>query len=412
MFGSIGMPELLIILTLALIIFGPRKLPELGRSLGKSLGEFKRASNELRNTLDEEIRIEEERSTRPARPADARRAGTSHRCGDRRDARTRPCHAIRDTRSARWRPFRLSSGRCRSLPTTTTTSLIELTDPQEVELDAGRMSFLEHLDELRKRLIAGIIGIAVGCVASFIFLDKYIFPFIMLPMQRMLPEGGKLITTEASEFFMLWIKVGFFAGLLIAMPFILYQLWLFVAPGLYSHEKRFAIPFVLFASIFFFGGAMFSHYVAFPVTWGFFITFNPSFVQFMPKIGPAFALYVKMAARLRRGVPDAGAGLRAGAHGDGDGRLPAAQLQVRRPHHRDPRRGPQPGRRHRLADDPLRPDARALHHQHRRRLGVPEAQARRRSRELGPDGCLHTTSAPCCRPWARTATVAKRRSPV
>jgi sec-independent protein translocase protein TatA len=68
MFGSIGMPELLIILTLALIIFGPRKLPELGRSLGKSLGEFKRASNELRNTLDEEIRIEEERSTRPAHP--------------------------------------------------------------------------------------------------------------------------------------------------------------------------------------------------------------------------------------------------------------------------------------------------------------------------------------------------------
>jgi TatA/E family protein of Tat protein translocase len=63
MFGSIGMPELIIILTLALIIFGPRKLPELGRSLGKSLGEFKRASNELRNTLDEEIRIEEERTT-------------------------------------------------------------------------------------------------------------------------------------------------------------------------------------------------------------------------------------------------------------------------------------------------------------------------------------------------------------
>jgi sec-independent protein translocase protein TatA len=78
MFPSLGMPELLVILTLALIIFGPRKLPELGRSLGKSLGEFKRASNELRNTLDEEIRIEEERSTAqkaavpvpPPRPAD------------------------------------------------------------------------------------------------------------------------------------------------------------------------------------------------------------------------------------------------------------------------------------------------------------------------------------------------------
>jgi TatA/E family protein of Tat protein translocase len=72
MFGSIGMPELIIIFTIALIIFGPRKLPELGRSLGKSLSEFKRASNELKNTLDEEIRIEEQRTaadTRPAQPA-------------------------------------------------------------------------------------------------------------------------------------------------------------------------------------------------------------------------------------------------------------------------------------------------------------------------------------------------------
>ena len=66
--GSIGAPELLIILVIALIIFGPRKLPELGRSLGRSLKEFKRASNELRNTLDEEIRVEEERSTQRQRP--------------------------------------------------------------------------------------------------------------------------------------------------------------------------------------------------------------------------------------------------------------------------------------------------------------------------------------------------------
>jgi len=64
MFGSIGMPELVIILVIALVIFGPRKLPELGRSLGKSLGEFKRASNELRNTLEEEVRVEEQREQR------------------------------------------------------------------------------------------------------------------------------------------------------------------------------------------------------------------------------------------------------------------------------------------------------------------------------------------------------------
>lgn len=75
MFGSIGMPELIIILTIALIIFGPRKLPELGRSLGRSLSEFKRASNELKNTLDEEIRVEEQRS------ADRQRAPESSSVG-------------------------------------------------------------------------------------------------------------------------------------------------------------------------------------------------------------------------------------------------------------------------------------------------------------------------------------------
>jgi len=71
MFGSIGMPELIIIFVIALIIFGPRKLPELGKSLGKSIAEFKKASNELRNTLEEEIRIEEQKEVKPATPAAA-----------------------------------------------------------------------------------------------------------------------------------------------------------------------------------------------------------------------------------------------------------------------------------------------------------------------------------------------------
>jgi sec-independent protein translocase protein TatC len=171
--------------------------------------------------------------------------------------------------------------------------LIELTDPDDIELDSGRMSFLEHLDELRKRLIHGIAAVALGCIVAFIFLDP-IFNFIVQPMKEMLPSGNQLVTTEPTEFFMLWLKVGLLSGLLISMPYVLFQVWLFVAPGLYSHEKRFAIPFVLFASTFFFGGAAFAHYIAFPVTWNFFIKFQGDFVMFLPRLGSAFSLYVKM----------------------------------------------------------------------------------------------------------------------
>jgi sec-independent protein translocase protein TatC len=169
---------------------------------------------------------------------------------------------------------------------------IELTDADELEA-GGKMSFLEHLDELRKRLIAAVIALVVGCIVSFVFIGD-IFDFIIGPLKAMLSNGGTFIATEPAEIFMLYIKVGALCGLCVAMPFILWQLWLFVAPGLYSHEKKFAIPFVLFSSIFFFAGAFFSHYIAFPYTWKFFLSFESDLVRFMPKLGPTFSLYVKM----------------------------------------------------------------------------------------------------------------------
>jgi len=172
---------------------------------------------------------------------------------------------------------------------------IHLTDPDdELELGGGRMTFLEHLDELRKRLIGMIGGIFVGCIVSFSLLPR-IFRFIMVPLQQMLPDGGKMITTAGPEYFMLHIKVGLLGGLVVAAPWLLFQVWLFVAPGLYSHEKRFAIPFVTGASVFFFGGAAFAHYVAFPVIWRFFIDFSSDeFVVFMPRIGDVLSLYMKI----------------------------------------------------------------------------------------------------------------------
>jgi sec-independent protein translocase protein TatC len=113
-------------------------------------------------------------------------------------------------------------------------------------------------------------------------------------MRQMLPAGGNLVQTEPAEFFMLYLKVGALVGLVIAAPYVIWQLWLFIAPGLYAHEKKFAIPFVILGSFFFIAGAAFSHYVAFPWTWKFFVNFKPEYVQLMMKLGAAFSLYVKM----------------------------------------------------------------------------------------------------------------------
>lgn len=167
-----------------------------------------------------------------------------------------------------------------------------LLEPDE-DADGGRMSFLDHLDELRRRLIICLLSIIVGFVVSFAFIGR-IFEFMMRPLQQVLPEGGRLIYTEPAEAFLLYMKVAALIGLLLALPVILLQIWLFVAPGLYANEKRFAIPFVVFSTLFFLGGALFSHFLVFPWAWRFFAGFSTDYMQFMPKIGPVFALYVKM----------------------------------------------------------------------------------------------------------------------
>ena len=159
--------------------------------------------------------------------------------------------------------------------------------------DAGKMSFLDHLDELRKRLMVTAIALFGGFLVCFAFITP-IFDFIMRPLQEILPDGGQLVYTEPTEAFFLYIKVAALAGLVLATPVVLSQVWLFVAPGLYANEKRFAIPFVVFATLFFVGGALFSHFILFPVAWTFFAGFASDYMEFMPRIQPAFSLYVKL----------------------------------------------------------------------------------------------------------------------
>jgi len=168
--------------------------------------------------------------------------------------------------------------------------------PLEEEEDeaGGKMSFLEHLDELRKRIIWSVVSVGVGFLIACLFIQQ-LFEFIMKPLQEQLPKGGTLIFTDPTEAFVLYIKIAAIAGLLIASPAVMAQVWLFIAPGLYSHEKRLAIPFVLMSSAFFIAGAAFSHYIVFPLTWRFFVSFTTDYLTFMPRIEPAFSLYMKMA---------------------------------------------------------------------------------------------------------------------
>jgi sec-independent protein translocase protein TatC len=170
---------------------------------------------------------------------------------------------------------------------------IELTDAEDLDVAGAKMSFLEHLDELRRRLIASVYGLAVGCVIAFLLVGK-IQDFILGPLHALMPGGERFVYQQGFEPFMLTVKIGALGGLFIASPFIIWQLWLFIAPGLYSHEKKFAIPFVLFSTFFFLSGAAFSHFVAFPWTWRFFLGWENEYMRFLPSIGPVFSLYVKM----------------------------------------------------------------------------------------------------------------------
>jgi sec-independent protein translocase protein TatC len=169
-------------------------------------------------------------------------------------------------------------------------------DPEGLSEDEGsdgKMSFLEHLDELRKRLMWSIASALLGFVVALIFIGP-IFGFIMRPLAATLPEGRRMIYTEPTEAFMLQLKVALLAGLVLAAPLILWQLWLFIAPGLYRREKRLAIPFVTSATLLFVGGAAFNHYVVFPLAFTFLGSFATDYMEFLPRIDPVFSLYARM----------------------------------------------------------------------------------------------------------------------
>ena len=147
---------------------------------------------------------------------------------------------------------------------------------EDVEVGlSGHMSFLDHLEELRSRLIRALIAVTVMFLVCWAFVED-IFIIASRPITRAL-EGNSMesmIFTNPTQPFNLYLKVAFLAAVFLASPFILSQVWLFIAPGLYKHEKRYAIPFIMSTSILAILGGMFGYFIAFPFALDFLINWG------------------------------------------------------------------------------------------------------------------------------------------
>lgn len=156
-----------------------------------------------------------------------------------------------------------------------------------------KQPFLSHLEELRKRLIRSVIGIGIGFIVCYAF-RKQLFGILIQPLMDNLPEGDKLIFTNLPEMFFAYLKTAAVGGIIFTSPFIFYQVWMFIAPGLYQKERRLAGPFVFFSTLLFVGGALFGYFIVFPFGFRFFLGFANESIQALPTVKQYFSFAVKL----------------------------------------------------------------------------------------------------------------------
>jgi len=170
--------------------------------------------------------------------------------------------------------------------------------------DDTQETFISHLVELRSRLLRSIVAVVIVLLCLFPWA-KEIYAFLAAPLLKALPHGSTMIATDVTGTFLVPLKVTLMAAFLIALPYVLYQMWAFVAPGLYKHEQRLAAP-VIVSSVFFFAlGMAFAYYAVFPIAFGFFANYTPAGVQMMTDIDKylSFALTMFIAFGITFEVP-------------------------------------------------------------------------------------------------------------
>ena len=152
---------------------------------------------------------------------------------------------------------------------------------------------LSHLGEIRKRLVRSAIAVGVGFAITYAFSEK-LFGLLAYPLKANMPPGDRLVYTSLPEMFFIYIKTALVAGLLLAAPYVFYQIYLLVAPGLYQKEQRTLIPFVLCSTALFVGGALFGYFVVFPSGFKFFLAFSNESIRALPSVTQYFSLAVKL----------------------------------------------------------------------------------------------------------------------
>lgn len=143
--------------------------------------------------------------------------------------------------------------------------------------------FLSHLIELRDRLMKMVLAVLLLFIPLFVVRDK-IYSWLAEPLSKLLPEGTEMIAYEVASPFLIPLKLSLMLSVFLAIPFLLYQIWAFVAPGLYSHEKRLVGPLLGSSTLLFYAGVAFSYFVVFPLVFGFLINVAPEGVQVSPDI--------------------------------------------------------------------------------------------------------------------------------
>lgn len=166
-------------------------------------------------------------------------------------------------------------------------------EDEDEDEEEGQMTFMEHLQELRIRLTRIAIAVGVGFLACYGF-SKQLFEILMRPLVAVFPPDSKLIFTALPEAFFTYIKVAMVAGVLVTSPYIFYQIWSFVAPGLYEDERKYLVPIAAISGLFFAAGATFGYSVVFPFAFEFFMDFATETIRPMPKLAEYLSFSLKL----------------------------------------------------------------------------------------------------------------------